>query len=341
MTKSTDKPVVVIPNLNGGEDLLLAIGSLQKQTLKPHIIVVDNASTDGSVGKALKEYPNIELIQHTKNKGYTGGVNPGLKRAIELGASYAAPFNDDAVADTEWLEKLVTFLNERPNYGAACCKVLKSDKKTLDSTGDYVTVWGLPYPRGRDEKDSGQYDAKTDIFAASGAASLFRIEALKRVGLFDEDYFAYYEDVDLGFRLQLAGWKIGFVPTAKVYHKVGMTSGRIKGFTTTQTLKNIQLLIWKNVPTRYLFSISLRYTLAEILFFGRAITRGQLIPAAKGLLLGRLLLLKKIPERRWIKAHRKVSPDYIWGILVHDLPPNARALRTLRRYWWRLVGKSE
>lgn len=333
MTKSTDKPVVVIPNLNGGEDLLLAIGSLQKQTLKPHIIVVDNASTDGSAEKAVAEFPDIELIRHTENKGYAGGINPGLQKAIEYGALYVAPFNDDALADKNWLRHLVDFLGTHPDFGAACCKVLKSDEKTIDSTGDYVTTWGLPYPRGRDELDTGQYDTHTEIFAASGAASLFRVEALKQVGLFDEDFFAYYEDVDLGFRLQLAGWRVGFVPKAEVYHKVGMTSGRVKGFTTKQTLKNIPLLLWKNVPTRYLPIMALRYALAELLFLGRAITRGQALPALKGLFLGRLLLIKKIPERYRIQTSRKVTPDYIWGLLVHDLPPNAHALRRLRSLW--------
>lgn len=340
MTKSMNKPVVVIPNLNGGEELLDALDSLHKQTLQPHIIVVDNASTDGSADKALARYPDVELVRHTKNKGYAGGVNPGLRRAIELGAAYVAPFNDDAVAETDWLEKLVANLEAHPERGSVACKVLKSDGKTIDSTGDYVTVWGLPYPRGRNEIDSGQYDDMDEIFAASGAASLFRVEALKKIGLFDESFFAYYEDVDLGFRLQNAGWKVGYEPRAVVYHKIGMTSGRMKGFTTYQTLKNLPLLVWKNMPFLLLFRVLPRFYLAYWLFFGRAILRGHAWAAAKGVAMSIFWLFWKLPEILILDTKRRVSTRYIWSMLHHDLPPNTGALRSLRKKWWWLRGKT-
>lgn len=333
------KPVVIIPNLNGGEELLKAVASLQAQTLQPHIIVVDNASTDDSVKKVVKRFPAVEIRQHSVNKGFAGGVNPGLQRAIEQGATYAAPFNDDAVADPYWLERLVEFLDTHPAYGAACPKVLKGHSGTLDSTGDYVTNWGLPYPRGRGEKDTGQYDQLTDIFAASGAASLFRVAALKEVGLFDEDFFAYYEDVDLGFRLQLAGWKVGFVPSAKVFHAIGMTSARIKGFTTYQTLKNQPLVVWKNIPSRYLWTVGWRFSFAYLMFFGRALTRGQFFPAIKGVVMALLLTMKNIPARWRIQSTKKVSSQYIWQLITHDLPPNATTLRNTRNVWWKFTGR--
>lgn len=329
-------PVVVIPNLNGGDELLHAVESLLAQSLQPYIIVVDNASTDDSISRLEKKYPTVEIIRHTKNKGYAGGVNPGLRRAIELGAAYAAPFNDDAVADKRWLKQLMDFLDTHPKYGAAACKVLTFDRERLDSTGDYYTNWGLPYPRGRRGYNTHKYDDQTEIFAASGAASLFRVKALQEVGLFDEDFFAYYEDVDLSFRLQLAGWKVAYVPSAQVYHHIGLTSSRIKGFTTHQTMKNLQLLWFKNVPKQYLWSIGLRLFIAQTLFLGRAITRGQGWAALKGLFKGIYLLGWKISERRHIQAYRRVEDIYIWNMLVHDLPPNAHALRQLRSLWWRL-----
>jgi len=339
MTKSISKPVVVIPNLNGGDELLAAIASLVTQSLEPYIIVVDNASTDDSITKLEKQYPEIEIIKHSKNRGYAGGVNPGFQRAIELGATYAAPFNDDAIADKHWLRQLVACLDANPKVGSACCKVVTADHERLDSTGDYYTNWGLPYPRGRREYDLKKYDIQTEIFAASGAASLYRVKALKQVGLFDEDFFAYYEDVDLGFRLQLGGWKAAFVPSSVVYHHIGMTSGRIKGLTTRQTMKNLPLLWAKNVPKQYLWTVGWRLFLAQIMFLGRATTRGQFWPAFKGALAACYLIIKKIPERHRIQKNRKVADSYIWNMLIHDLPPNARALRTLRKNWWRLTGK--
>ncbi|HSX15579.1 MAG TPA: glycosyltransferase family 2 protein [Candidatus Saccharimonadales bacterium] len=339
MYKSTDQPVIVIPNLNGGDELLGAVESLLAQSLKPYIIIVDNASTDGSTEAVLAKYPDIEVIRNSRNEGFAGGVNPGLRRAIELGAKYAGPFNDDAVANKQWLRQLVDFLDAHPRYGAAAPKVVTSDRERLDSTGDYYTDWGLPYPRGRREYNLHKFDDQTDIFAATGAASLYRVKTLREIGLFDEDFFAYYEDVDLSFRLQLAGWKVAFVPGAVVDHHIGMTSARVKGFTTHQTMKNLPLLWYKNVPGRYLFRIGCRLWLAQTLFFGRAVTRGQGWAAFSGACAALYLLVKKIPTRRRIQRSKKVSDEYIWDMLVHDLPPNASALRHLRSVWWKVSRK--
>src|SRR4051812_23549599 len=106
------KAVVVVPNWNGLDHLASCLDSLQKQSLKPHVIVVDNGSADDSVELIEEKYPGVELIKHSKNKGFAGGVNPGFKRAIKLGAKYAAAFNNDAVADKQWLEQLVKYLDK-------------------------------------------------------------------------------------------------------------------------------------------------------------------------------------------------------------------------------------
>jgi len=333
------QPIVVMPNWNGGAELLSAVQSLAEQSLTPHIIIVDNASIDGSTEQAIARFPDVELIRNTKNMGYAGGVNPGFQRAIELGADYAAPFNDDAVADKRWLKQLVEYLDANPKVAAANCKVITSDKERLDSTGDYYTNWGLPYPRGRREYDLRKYDNDTTIFAASGAASLYRVKALQAVGLLDEDFFAYYEDVDLSFRLQLGGWKIAFVPGSIVYHHIGMTSSRIKGFTTYQTMKNLPLLWYKNVPKQFMWKVGVRLFLAQFMFFGRAVTRGQGWFAFKGAMKGLVLIFKKRSERRSIQQSKKVTDKYIWDMMVHDLPPNATALRALRARWWKLIHK--
>lgn len=336
MAKYTDQPVVVIPNLNGGDELLGAVQSLVEQSLEPYIIVVDNASTDASVETLQKKYPEVEIIRNKKNRGYAGGVNPGLRRAIELGATYAAPFNDDAIADKRWLKALEAYLDEHPKVGAAAAKVLAADGERLDSSGEFYTTWGLPYPRGRREYDTRKYDGQTEIFAASGAASLYRVKALEEVGLFDEDFFAYYEDVDLSFRLQLAGWKVAYVPSAVVYHHIGLTSARIKGFTTYQTIKNLPWLMYKNVPAGLLRKVWPRLLLAQLLFTARAFTRGHGWAATKGAMVCLWKLPKKLVQRHRIQKSRKVSNEYLWNMVVHDLPPNAHALRSLRAAWWKL-----
>lgn len=334
MTKSTRKPVVVIPNLNGGAEIIDAIQSLFNQTLEPHIIVVDNASTDGSPAKILETFPAVELVRNRKNRGYAGGVNPGLKLALERNAKYVGVFNNDAVADKRWLEMLVTFLDSHPAYGAADCKILRLNQ-TIDSVGVMYSSWGLPFPRGRDEEDKNQYDALPDVFAASGAASLLRVSALREIGLFDEAFFAYYEDVDLGFRLQNAGWKISTVPGGIVHHKVGMTSQRIPGFYTYQTMKNLPLVFWKNMPIKLLPKVLPRFCIAYFLFFVSATRRANFLPASRGMFESFFLLLRKTPNiwAAHLSGRRKVRSDFIWSIITHDLPPKAYALRRLRSHF--------
>lgn len=337
--KTSDKVAVVIPNWNGAHEITKCLESLEKQSLKPHIIVVDNGSEDDSVKLIEEKFPKVELIKNPVNLGFAGGVNTGFKKALKDGLKYVATLNNDAFADKDWLKYLVSELDENSKIGIATCKLLTDDGKKLDSTGDCYTVWGLPYPRGRGEKDEGQYDDKTEIFAASGGASIYRAEMLDKIGMFDTDFFAYYEDVDLSFRAQLAGWQVRYVPNAKAFHQISATSSKIKGFSTYQTMKNLQLLLYKNVPRKYLGKVGRRFFLAETLFFFRAITRGQGISAFKGDAKGTFLLFKVLRERKPIHKNKKVSDEYIWQMFDHDLPPNAQALRKLRAKWWRLRGK--
>jgi len=234
---------------------------------------------------------------------------------------------------------LVDTLETQPAYGIATCKLLSIDGEHLDSTGDYYTTWGLPYPRGRNETDVDKYDKSTEVFAASGGASLYRVQMLREIGLLDEDFFAYYEDVDLSFRAQLASWKIAYVPASRVYHATSTTGSRIKGFFTEQTMKNLPMLLWKNVPRAYLPMILPRFALVYLMFFASAIQRGQLSYAIKGSWRALTLWPKKHRERRDIQASKKVSDTYIGSMLTYDLPPNATKLRKLRAGWWKLQGK--
>ena len=162
---------------------------------------------------------------------------------------------------------------------------------------------------------------------------------LKEIGLFDEDFFAYYEDVDISFRAQLAGWKILYEPSAVAYHEIGATSSKIPGFTTYQTIKNLPWLFWKNVPRKYLFSVGIRFYLAYFSFVLSAISRGQFMPVIKGLFVSVIFMPKKLIQRHKIQSSAKVSPEYIWSIMTHDLPPNAIKLRKIRSIYHKLIKK--
>ncbi len=336
-TKSTSNVAVVVPNWNGKDGLKTCLDSLLSQTTQPQIIVVENGSTDGSLEYLRHNYPQVRLVVNQTNHGFAGGVNDGIKVAMELGCEYVALFNNDATAETDWLEKLVAVLDVEKEFGIATCKLMAADKSHMDSTGDQYTVWGLPYPRGRGEPVSDVYDEKIRVFAASGGASLYRTKMFEEIGLFDEDFFAYYEDVDISFRAQLSAWQVRYVPEAIAYHQIGATSGKIRGFTTHQTTKNLPLLLVKNVPRRFFFKIWWRFLLADVLFVLKSFTRGQGWAALTGDWRASMLLPKKFGERRHIQKNKKVSDDYIWAMIEHDLPPNAYNLRKLRAFWRKLT----
>jgi GT2 family glycosyltransferase len=345
--------VVVIPNWNGEKDLPASVDSVLAQSHKDfNLIIVDNGSTDSSK-KIIESYQakdsRVRSIYLDKNYGYTGGVNPGMESAINEGAEYVALFNNDAVADKKWLKTLVDFLDAHPKYGIAACSLLHADGKTIDSTADQYTVWGIPYPRGRDEPVSTRYNQLTDIFGASGGASVYRVSMLEKIGLFDQDFFAYYEDIDLSFRAQLAGWKVAYVPDSIVYHSIGQTSARLaknerpagsaNTFTTRQFMKNLPFIIVKDMPAGLIWRVLPRFLLAYSLYFFRAIVDNRGAAAFSGALSFWIKLPKKLWQRRKIQRSRRVSNNYIWGLFLHDLPPNAHKLRKLRAFWWRLTGR--
>lgn len=329
----------VIPNWNGKDYITNCLRSIVSQSIKANIIVVDNGSVDGSVDLIEKEFPEVFLIKNDKNYGFAGGVNRGIQKAIDMGAEYVALFNNDAIADKRWLEELVSCLQKNPKTAIATCKFLDSKGNKFDSTGDIYTTWGLSYPRGRGEPVSDVYDNRNLVFGASGGASLYRTSLFKEIGLFDQEFFAYFEDVDISFRAQLAGWKVRYVPTAIAYHQISATTGKIKGFGTYHTLKNLPLLLWKNVPARLLPVILPRFLVAYTMFLFSALIKGQGWFAFKGMLMSFWWLPKKLIQRRKIQSARKVDAQYVASVITWDLPPNAHKLDALRSGWRKVTGK--
>jgi GT2 family glycosyltransferase len=337
---------VVIPNYNGADWLVASIDSVLAQSYQNfQLIIVDNASIDDSrtiIESYAAKDDRIRPMFRDKNYGFTGGVNPGMELAIKENAEFVAPFNNDAVADKDWLKKLYEYLKAHDEVGIATCKLLHLDGKTIDSTADIYTVWGLPYPRGRDEPATAKYDNDRDVFGASGGASMYRVSMLREIGVFDQDFFAYYEDIDISFRAHLASWKVRYVPESIVYHGQGKTSERMRsGFTTYQYMKNLPMVLIKDVPGSIFWRVAPRLWLAYSIFFVNAVLHGRGGSACKGWLMSVWLFPKKLGERRRIQKARKVTVEYIWGIIAHDLPPNAHKLRKLRSFWWRCTGRKD
>ncbi len=323
---------VVVPNWNGVEFLGECLDSLLEQSLAATVIVVDNGSIDGSVALLRDRYPQVHVILHSENKGFAGGVNAGIRKSLADGDTYVALLNNDAIADKDWLRLLVEELETHPRVGIATSKFVDIDGRHFDSAGDQYTTWGMPHARGRDEPVTDRYDDLVDVFAASGGASAFRVDMLREIGLFDEDFFAYYEDVDLSFRARLAGWGVRYVPGSIAYHHIGATSGRIKGFTTYQTMKNLPWLLWKNAPAPVLFRVVFKFLLTYAVLGLRATMLGNGVHAVRGLAKMLLLLPKKTVERVAIQRRRKVSSQAIWDALTDEMTPGMRRLVRLVRH---------
>ncbi len=215
---------VVILNFKVKDLAVECIKSIQKSTYsKIEIIVVDNNSQDGLEESLPK---GVEFLQTGANLGYTGGNNNGIKKALEMGADYIFVINPDAEITPSTIKNLVEFAEDHPEGGIFGPKVLFADKKTLWFAGgqfDLANVLGSH--RGVDQKDQGQYDKPEQTQYVTGGAMFIRAEVLSQVGLFDEQYFMYYEDSDLCYRAHKKGWELWYVPTAVVYHGNGKSAG--------------------------------------------------------------------------------------------------------------------
>jgi GT2 family glycosyltransferase len=262
---------------------------------------------------------------------------------MKQGFEYVLLHNNDAVADKDWAKRLVDAAEEDPKAGIITSKILHMDGKYLDSTGDFYTTWGYSYPRGRDEEDRGQYDApeQRDIFAGSGGASLYRVKMLAQIGIFDERFFAYYEDIDISFRSHLAGWKVRYEPQARVYHKINATSDRLPtAFRRYHTIKNFFYVYTKNMPGWLYWKYLPKFWLGYLLYLARDVTRGMAVTNLRGLAVATWNLPAMLRQRWRIQRGRKVGLGYIESILEHQLPPTQqKTLRMLRRLGLRKAQK--
>ena len=216
---------VIVVNLNRRELLGRCLASLWRQTFSNfEVVVVDNGSTDGSMEflRAISD-PRLRIVSLSSNKGFAGGSNAGITVAK---GRYIATLNNDAEADQRWLEELAVGIESDESVGMCASKILFSnDRKRIDKAGHLIYRDGLNHGRGSGQPDRGQFDQREEVLFPDAAAALYRREMLEVIGLFDEYFFAYGDDADLGLRGRLAGWKCLYIPTAVVYHVHSATAG--------------------------------------------------------------------------------------------------------------------
>lgn len=215
---------VVIVNWNGRHLLGECLDSLLARIIDGvEIVLVDNGSRDGSGEYVRMRYPDVKVLELPENLGFAGGNNAGIRIAS---GKYIALLNNDTRVDQDWIANLLAAAETSPPaIGMWASKILSYDHpEILDNVGLLLYPDGSARGKGRLDADQGQYDTQQEALFPSGCAALYRREMLDEIGVFDEEFFAYADDVDLGLRARLAGWGCVYVPTARVYHKYSSSS---------------------------------------------------------------------------------------------------------------------
>ena len=304
------KATIVIPNINGKGWLKDSIESVYAQTEQNfRLIVVDNGSTDESLEQARSycSRENFTLIENGTNTGFSHAVNQGIALAD---SEYVVLFNNDAFAEPQWLEELIRTAETDPKIFAVQSLMIRHfDRELADDAGDYVTWMGFACKTG-DGRRASRYTRQKRIFSACGGAALYRKSILDEIGVFDELFFAYYEDVDLSWRANNFGYKNVYCPTAKCRHICGATTGAVRynPFKSIQSGRNSILLPYKNQPVVMLvvnfIPMLLGYLLKVIMFRHRGFGNDY----AKGYAEAKIALPKiKKPKFYW-----RNLPNYLW-----------------------------
>jgi GT2 family glycosyltransferase len=349
------RTLVVVLNWNGLADTLECLDALAGQTHdRFDVLVIDNGSAGDDAARIRERLEILNMSRDSDNSGakpgssthsqnlttfvlhiepenlgFAGGVNVGIRWAFAGDYEAIALLNNDAVPDADWLANLDAALSRTDASVAASLMLQAGD--VIDTAGDAMTTWGMPFPRFRGAP-AHEAPESEPVFSASGGASLYRTRLFRDIGMFDETFFAYFEDIDIGFRARLRSHAIVYEPSAVVHHKIGATSGKIPGFTVRQTFQNLPVLITKNVPRGLRRIIVPRFILLLTMMLAKATLTGSAKPAWTGLSRGiRTSVTHGRRERRRIQGSRTAAVGDIDAMLTHDLPPEQSGMRRLRR----------
>lgn len=314
---------VIIINWNSGDLLAECLQHIKKQTVYPErIIVVDNGSTDGS-GDSCHLLDNVVVLKMSHNCGFAAGNNHALALCT---SEFVALLNPDAFPAPDWLEQLLKAANEHPDVAAFGSRQLcYEDHDIIDGTGDCYHISGLVWRKRHGMHHNTEDMVVSDIFSPCAAAALYRRNALLAIGGFDEDYFCYAEDVDVGFRLRLTGCTAMYVPWAVVYHMGSATTGgRHSDFSVYHGHRNLVWTYFKNMPGMLFWYLLPVHLLLNIVTLGLFTLRGQFSVIMKA----KCDAIKGIPKiwtkRKKIQNERSVHPRHIWLALDKHLLPERK-----------------
>ncbi len=294
------KVAIIIVNWNGKRLLKTCLEAVFKQTYKKFkVYFVDNGSEDGSVGFVEKNFPQTKIIKLKENTGFAKGNNIGIREAFkDREIEHIVCLNNDTKVDSNWLTELVRSANENQQVGMVASKAFFPDGK-IQSAGLYIQSNNFKssggISRGFDENPT-KFDNEEFIFAPSGCSALYKRKVLEEVGLFDEDFFAYSEDYDLGMRIQLMGWKCAYNPKSQLVHYHSKTSGGVGSpFKAFYTKRNSLIQAVKNYSPKDIF----QYILKDFKFYLNCLKKDNQNKSVSNLkkkvgLKGTLLIILKI-----------------------------------------------
>ena len=238
---------VIIPNFNGMAYLDGVLSGLECQTVRNfEVILVDNGSSDGSCAFVASSYPWVHMIELPENFGFCKAVNEGIKASR---APYVLLLNNDIEVTPDFIEEMLAAIRRHKKAFSCAARMIQfHDRDRLDDAGNYYCALGWAYARGKG-KDIHTYEKEEKIFASCAGAAIYRRKIFEKIGYFDEEHFAYLEDMDVGYRARINGYEIWYAPKAMVYHVGSGTSGsRYNHFKTRYSSRNNVYLIYKNMP---------------------------------------------------------------------------------------------
>jgi GT2 family glycosyltransferase/glycosyltransferase involved in cell wall biosynthesis len=265
---------VILINFRGVDDTLTCIRELEKvdwPSSRLEIIVVENGSGDDSLARLKAAGTSAKIVESTENLGFAGGCNLGVRHSS---GSIVAFLNNDARPDTAWIKTAVAALDADPGIGAVASKVLDWEGVAIDFADAAVTWYGMGYKPTAGRPDDGTHEVAEDVLFGTGAAMFVRAEAFEALGGYDERYFMFYEDVDLGWRLNLAGWRVRYLPTSLAFHKHHASMKSFGDFKETYLLeRNALYTLYKNLDDESLARV---LPAALALAVRRGVARGEL-----------------------------------------------------------------
>ena len=255
MSANEPRVSIIILNWNGLEATRECLLSLRKMDYRNfEVVVVDNGSVDSSPERLAEEFPEIRLIRNGRNLGFAGGCNAGMRDALARGAPYALLLNNDTVVAPDFLSQLMVVAEGDPKIGALNPKIYFFDRPDRINYAGGVHKWWRLFPKtiGLREKDEGQFSQLQEVTFLSGCAMLIKAEVLRRIGVFEEVYFHFYEDIEWSLRATRAGFKCVFVPGAMIWHKEHFDTSRNhrNGFIEFYLARNNIVFARKHVPFR-------------------------------------------------------------------------------------------